>query len=152
LSSPWWNDDDRLLAVLGDAIRPLPRRVVESANGAYTWRHIDAELADLTYDSVLQEELVPATRTELASVRRLTFETPSRDVTIELEVTPGGLIGQLWPPWAGALEVHMVDGKILTADVDEVGGFVVRPTPSCSFRLSCLTAEHATVVTTWTTL
>jgi len=53
MASQWWTDDDQLLAALADAFREaraVPGELVEAANAAYTWRNIDAELANLTRD------------------------------------------------------------------------------------------------------
>ena len=47
-------DDDELLAALGEAIRAreeVPEWFVETGKNAYAWHNIDAELAQLTYDS-----------------------------------------------------------------------------------------------------
>ena len=47
-------DDDALLAALRRIPRhadPVPGPVLEAARGSFTWRTIDAELAELAYDS-----------------------------------------------------------------------------------------------------
>jgi hypothetical protein len=54
-------DDDALLAEVGAAIREhvgaVPDRVVAAGKQVCTWRTIDAELAALTFDSLLDEPI-----------------------------------------------------------------------------------------------
>ena len=50
-------NDDALEELLGAALRPadpVPRHVVAAARGAFTWRTIDQELADLVFDSATE--------------------------------------------------------------------------------------------------
>ena len=154
MTVPRWNDDDRLLAELDRALREareVPRDFVQAGKGAWAWRGIDAELAALTYDSALDAERAPAlTRAEPAPLRALTFA--SAQLVIELEVTDDALLGQVVPPQPGEVEVHLADGRILAAGIDEVGGFAIRPVPSRSFRLRCRTESGASVLTDWIAL
>lgn len=145
----WWSDDDRLLAAIGDAFRSaddMPDRFAEMGKAVYTWFGIDAELATLTYDSVADDDAaVLATRAAPATLRYLTFT--SADITIELEVTEAGLVGQIVPPQPGRLEVRTSDGAVSHAVIDEVGGFSLRPVPRGTFRLHCRTRGSASAVT-----
>jgi hypothetical protein len=152
MSSAWWTDDEQLLGELGEALRgDPPPQVVESAKAAWTWRDIDVELASLTYDSAL-DDLQPVTvRAELATVRRMAFQTRDGAITIELEVRNRALMGQVWPGQVGEVEVHTV-ADTSTTPIDEVGGFVVRPLPTGAFRLSCRVGATTRVVTTWISL
>jgi hypothetical protein len=153
MAGQWWSDDDQLLAEFGGALGTapaVPPGVVEAARAAFAWRTIDGELAALTHDSVLQGGPVASTRADPAPLRTLTFSAP--ELTIELEVTDGALLGQLVPSGPGEVEVVVQRGRSRTVPVDEVGCFVVRPIPSGPFRLRCRTADHPGVVTEWTTL
>ncbi len=154
MAGEWWNDDEALLAALGDALRAartVPREFVEAGKAAYAWYDIDAELAALTYDSALEEGYEPAlTRDEPAALRALTFA--SAELTIELEVTHDALLGQIVPPQPGELEVRGVSRPVVTAAIDEIGCFAVRPIPSGSFRLHCHLVDGADVLTGWMTL
>jgi hypothetical protein len=156
------DDDDELLAALGEAIRAreaVPEWFVETGKNAYAWHNIDAELAQLTYDSASEREsdrdqdrdrdLVAAVRSETASIRALTFT--STQLSIELEVTTGSLVGQIIPPRAGTLEVHTTAG-VASSPVDEIGCFSVTPIPNSPFRLRCRTEDGADVLTGWITL
>ena len=145
-------DDEELLAALGEAMRArreVPEWFVETGKNAYAWRNIDAELAQLTYDSLVDREQAAAVRSEAASIRALTFT--SGRLSIELEVGEGSLLGQVIPPRAGTLEVHTTAG-VTSSPVDEIGCFVVDPIPSSPFRLRCRTEDGADVLTGWITL
>ena len=144
--------DEQLLAALGEAMRAreaVPEWFVETGKNAYAWHNIDAELAQLTYDSLVDRERAAAVRSEAASIRALTFT--SARLSIELEVAESSLIGQIVPPRAGTLEVHTTAG-VTSSPVDEIGCFVVDPIPSSPFRLRCRTEDGADVLTGWITL
>ena len=146
------NDDDKLLAALREAMRAreaVPAWFVETGKNAYAWHNIDAELAQLTYDSRSDERMAAVTRSETASIRALTFT--SAHLSMELEVTEDSLLGQIIPPRAGTLEIH-TKADMLTTTVDEIGCFAVDPKPDGSFRLRCRTPDGADVLTGWITL
>ena len=145
-------DDEELLAALGEALRAreaVPEWFVETGKNAYAWHNIDADLAQLTYDSLGDRERAAAVRSEAASIRALTFT--SVQLSIELEVAGGSLVGQIIPPRAGTLEVHTTAG-VTSLPVDEIGCFAVTPIPSSPFRLRCCTEDGADVLTGWITL
>jgi len=145
-------DDDELLAALGEAMRArraVPDWFVEMGKNAYGWHNIDVELAQLTYDSSRDQDVVAAVRSEAASIRALTF-TSSR-LSIELEVAESSLLGQIVPPRAGTLEIHTTAG-VTSSPVDEIGCFAVDPTPTTPFRVRCRTEDGADVLTGWITL
>ena len=145
-------DDEQFLAALGEALRAreaVPEWFVETGKNAYAWHNIDAELAQLTYDSSRDQDVVAAVRSETASIRALTFT--STRLSIELEVAEGSLLGQIIPPRAGTLEIHTTAG-VTSSPVDEIGCFVVDPIPSSPFRLRCRTEDGTDVLTGWITL
>ena len=146
------SEDDKLLAALRDALSPseaVPAWFVETGKNAYAWHNIDAELAQLTYDSDSDQRVATATRSETASIRALTFT--SGHLSMEVEVTDDNLLGQIVPPRAGTLEIHTPAGTITTT-VDEIGFFAVDPKPDSSFRLRCRTPDGADVMTGWINL
>jgi len=161
-------DDEQLLTALGEAMRArreVPEWFVETGKNAYAWHNIDAELAQLTYDSLgdplgdplgdslgyslSDRERAAAVRSEAASIRALTFT--SAGLSIELEVGEGSLLGQIIPPRAGTIEVHTTAG-VASSPVDEIGCFAVTPIPASPFRLRCRTEDGADVLTGWITL
>jgi hypothetical protein len=149
--SDW--DDDRLLAALGEAIKArqaVPAWFVETGKNAFAWHNIDAELAQLTYDSDVDRREAAVLRSETASIRALTFT--SEHLTLELEVTGTSLLGQLLPPRAGEVEIQTRAGEISTTQVDEIGCFAVDQIPESPFRLRCRTADGTDVLTGWITI
>jgi hypothetical protein len=145
-------EDERLLAELRAALRArqaVPDWFVETGKSAYAWHNIDAELAQLTYDSDSDADRMAVTRSESASIRALTFTSP--DLSIELEVSEDSLFGRFIPPRGGTLEVHTTAG-VASSPVDEIGCFVVEPIPASPFRLRCRTEDGTDVLTGWITL
>jgi hypothetical protein len=145
-------DDDKLLAALREALsasEAVPAWFVETGKNAYAWHNIDAELAQLTYDSFSDQRMATATRSETASIRALTFT--SAKLSMELEVSEDSLLGQIIPPRAGMLEIHTKTG-VTTTSVDEIGCFAVEPKPDTSFRLRCRIADGTDVLTGWINL
>ena len=146
-------DDERLLAALGEALKAsedVPSWFVETGKNAFAWHNIDAELAQLTYDSHEDRREAAVVRSETASVRSLTFT--SAHLTVELEVAENSLLGQIIPPRGGTLEIHTKAGTISTTEVDEIGCFAVDPIPDSPFRLRCRTADGTDVLTGWITI
>ena len=96
-------DDDRLLGALSQALKArqaVPSWFIETGKNAFAWHNIDAELAQLTYDSNEDQREAAVMRSETASIRALTFT--SAHLSLELEVTGNSLLGQLLPAREGA--------------------------------------------------
>ena len=143
-------DDDELLAQLAEAqaaAASVPRDFIEAGKAAYAWRTIDAELAELVYDSALEAQSGAGVRDEEAQLRSFTFTSSA--LTIEIEVTDKALLGQLVPLQAGEVEVVSSAGSSQVEPIDEVGCFTIRPVPAGSFRLRCRTATGLSVSTGW---
>jgi hypothetical protein len=99
-------DDEELLAALGQAVsarQAVPPEFVEAGRNAFAWHNIDAALARLTYDSS-HAGPVTGTRSDKASIRALTFT--SAEMTIEIEVTPDALVGQVVPAQEAEIQVE----------------------------------------------
>jgi hypothetical protein len=146
-------DDDTLFAALKEAVRArraVPPEFIEAGKSAFAWHNIDAELAQLTYDSSRDSELVSSVRTESASIRALTFS--SAHLTIELEVTPDSLVGQVIPAQSAMITIQPRSGAETVVPSDEIGLFSIRPIPPGPFRLYCRTDAGLDVLTGWITL
>jgi hypothetical protein len=145
-------DDEQLMSELREALRAreaVPDWFIETGKSAYAWHNIDAELAQLTYDSLSDTAAAAVTRSEAASIRALTFT--SAHLSIELEVTARSLLGQIIPPRGGTIEVH-TRGGVTSLPADEIGCFSVAPIPDGPFRLRCRTTDGTDVLTGWITL
>lgn len=152
MTDPGWNDDEKLIEALREAFAAaddVPAGFVEAGKSAFAWRTIDAELAALTYDSALEPLAAPAIRSESAILRSLTFA--SDGWTIELELTPNAVLGQLDPPEVGTVTARGEGGELATADIDELGFFVLGPPPAVPYRLVCATQSGTTILTGWIT-
>jgi hypothetical protein len=144
-----WHDNDELFAALKEALREaeeVPPRLIEAGEAAFVWRSIDAELADLTYDSLaLDAEPAAAMRAQDASLRALTYATA--DLTIEVEITTDAVLGQVLPPQPGSASIYLTSGAINETAVDEMGFFAIRPVPAKPFRLRCVTRAGLDILT-----
>ncbi|WP_427892684.1 hypothetical protein ACQHIV_07250 [Kribbella sp. GL6] len=149
---PDWNDDEKLIEALRVAFADaddVPAAFVEAGKAAFAWRTIDAELAALTYDSALHPPAALAVRSESAVLRSMTFA--SDGWTVELELTPDAVLGQLDPPEDGSVTARGDGGTLATADIDELGFFVLGPPPTVPYRLVCSTRSGITILTGWIT-
>ena len=147
-------DDEEVLAALQQALRAqrdVPPEFIEAGKNAFAWHNIDADLAQLTYDSTARTEELAATRAqEEAAIRVLTFTSAQAGLQIELEVQEDALAGQILPMQSAAIELQTKTGTQQPISADEVGCFWISPIPSEDFRLRCRpVAGNAEVVTVW---
>ncbi|HKB31916.1 MAG TPA: hypothetical protein VKD26_13915 [Streptosporangiaceae bacterium] len=134
---------------------PVPPDLMRTAVGAYTWRTIDADLAELVFDSAVDDDEAALVR-GAPQGRLLSFR--SSGLTIDVEVTGGGsrrnLIGQLVPPGRAAIEIRQ-GGDVVSLDADELGRFTAGPFRAGPIRLRLSGAAQAgprRVVTDWVSI
>ena len=144
--------DDELFDELRSVLRrtdPVPAEVSDFAKAALAWRRLDAQLAELLQDSVLDEA---AALTRGGGSRSLTFRTD--DLTIDVEIQDGHLLGQLAPPPAeAAVELQGEDGELAaTADADALGRFRLELGGEGRFRLRVVPPMGRAVETSWFSL
>lgn len=97
----------------------------EAAKAAFRWPTLDAELADLLFDSATDRpELV--LRDARPDVRQMTFEATTAGVTIELEIGDSALIGQIVPPQAAEILLARTGDPPLVIEADEFGVFQIQ--------------------------
>lgn len=141
---------DPMFATLRNVIDhadPVPQAVVEAARAAYTWRTIDAELAELTADSAMATAGVRST----SAPRLLTFEGAGLEVEVEVAQTGSTrhLSGQLVPMGPAQITVRWSDGTQETT-ADDLGRFAVYRVPAGSVSLAILrTGADQPIVTSW---
>jgi hypothetical protein len=132
----------RQAAAVLDPVPPELRRV---AVDAYSLHDLDARLAELTFDSLV--DAIPV-RGATDVPRMLTFRTG--ELSVDVEVTAHGLIGQVLPPQPVRIEVlggpHPVAPGTLTADT--MGRFTSDVAPTGPFALRLQTGGEV-VVTEW---
>ena len=165
--------DERLLAQLravASHTDPVPDTALLAARSQFAYLRMDAELAELTYDSAVMPAEAAGMRsdtigagTDTASVRRLTFEASSN--LVEVEVIPDGdrrrLIGQCVPATEATLLVRCrpssdaadndedTEPYVLLTRTDDLGRFSIE-VPAGDVLLRCVwQAAGLAVETTW---
>jgi hypothetical protein len=139
-------DDERLLAALTEVLavdEPLPMEtaaVVE--HEAFSFRRVDAELAELLYDTAVEEEV----GVRGGGPRSLSFAVAGHELDLELQ-QDDTIVGRVSPP---DVEVS-VEGTAGTVAVplDRLGRFIAAvPGPRLRFLLSAA-ASARRIVTPW---
>lgn len=138
---------------------PVDPRLLDQARFAYCWRSVDSELAELSFDSLVDHELALAVRAAgdpATEPRMLGFGAvvDGEDVAIEVELTPGPgpggatLVGQLVPPVSTTVELQAGSGESSAVHTDDLGRFLIEPVPSGPVRLRVRHGDRH-VHTTW---
>lgn len=147
---PERHDDDNLLQELAgvlNATDPVPSHVLEAARGSFAWRTVDAELAELVFDSAEAEPT--GVRSQGAGERQVTFRSPALEV--EMAMVGGDrrqLVGQLVPPQQA--ELQLVSGEVtLETQADDVGRFSFDDVPAGPASIRCLLADGTRIQTDW---
>jgi hypothetical protein len=143
--------EERLLSLLRrglDQSDPSPADVAEFAKAALSWRTIDADLAQLSYDS--SEESNSVVR-GVATSRMLAFESGELMIDLEHEPVSGRLLGQLEPAGRMTVELHVLDTVHVT-ESDELGRFSFDGIQSGPFALVVGLDGDEVVKTEWVIL
>lgn len=128
---------DELLAdlkFLASRLDPVPEAVKAAARASSTWQRIDAELAELVYDSVVDDELVGVRGSGAA--RQLTFRGPGGSVEVEVVSAGRRLQGQVLPAREVDVEVRHRGGST-TVRSDALGHFTAQGVPPGPVSLRC---------------
>jgi hypothetical protein len=132
----------RELRATAGRVDPVPSSLKAAAKAGLSWRTVDAELAELAFDSLVDDPAGAVVR-EGQGERLLSFEASS--LAIELEVVVTGtrrhLVGQLDPPQAAEVEIRHPRG-ILTVDADQLGRFAADVSGHCCVRHDRLRAAR----------
>ena len=151
-------DDDALLGELrllvGD-VDPVSGAVTSFARAALGWRRVDAELAELLADSVLDSESLAATRSGLARARSVSFKASDLEIDLEIQHRDPGalLLGQLAPPEGAEIEIQRDDSsQAQVVQADELGRFRVELVEGGRIRLCIARASGGRIETSWITV
>jgi len=108
---------------------PVPAALVQAALDAFGWRDIDAELAELVYDSLVDTDAASLVR-GTADQRLVSFAIGG--ITIDVEVTSAGpgrsVMGQIAPPQRATVDIRYPQDTV-TIETDELGRFESGPLP-----------------------
>lgn len=148
------DDDDQLLQLLGEVLDdddPVPADALAIALAAADLDGLDAELAELVFDSLLDDRAVALRAGGDGEVRSLTFAHGDR--TIEVDLANGDLVGRVAPPpGSDPLTLGVVQpGRRREVTTDSLGRFrsTVGPGP---LRLVFSDADAGSLlVTPWIT-
>ncbi|MFH9174483.1 hypothetical protein [Streptomyces albogriseolus] len=122
---------------------PVPPALLQSAVDAFALRDLEARVAELTFDSLV--DAIPV-RGAAAAPRMLTFS--AGEVTLDVEVTEEGLIGQVLPPAPARVEILTGPRPAAMTTTDDMGRFTATVTPSGPFALRLHTPDEV-VMTEW---
>lgn len=143
------NDDLELLSRLAQVaqrVDPVPSAVLAAAKASFTWRTVDDELAELTYDSTMLPALAGVRSNGNGDARQLSFEAPG--LVVEMELSEGRrLVGQVVPPQPASIELRHPGGAI-AVEADHLGRFAVADVPAGPVSLRCQGRTGSAAITT----
>jgi hypothetical protein len=121
--------DEPLVAELRDLFAqadPVPSLVTKVAKASLGWRRLDADLAELLSDSVLEAGSLAGARGGGAPVRSVSFSASAK--TIDLEIHIDGqhriLLGQITPPSRARIDIETAENATVTSvESDDLGRF-----------------------------
>jgi len=144
-------DELRRIAAVVD---PIPDTLVQAGRESLTWLRVDAELAELLSDSIVDDERLELVRSS-GGVRAVTFEADG--FTIELDILREGahrtIVGLLVPAATAEIEVQTSVAP-LTVEADTHGRFRAENVPEGRMRLRITghPASAAPAETSWITI
>ncbi|MEV4056036.1 hypothetical protein AB0J55_32920 [Amycolatopsis sp. NPDC049688] len=145
--------DDELMDVLRAAAGradPVPDLVLRQARAALTTRDLDAELAELAFDSDLAE--AGAVRADGEDVRLLSFASARVSVELQVEYGAGRVALRGLITGATGDAVVEVAGERHVRPIGEEGWFTAADLPRGATRVSVTAADGTTVTTGWASL
>ena len=142
-------NDDQMITEIGtmlEAADPIPEMVTEYAKAGYGWRDLDAELAELVFDSA-EAGLVGVRGSD--TTRQMTFRAPGVEIEVELVSNENRrIIGQLVPPQALTVELRHGDQTTETTS-DDLGRFRFDDVPTGPVSLRCRIGDGQSIRTDW---
>jgi hypothetical protein len=124
---------------------PVPPELRQIAVEAFALHDLDAKIAELTFDSVI--DAIPV-RGATDVPRMLTFHAGG--VTVDVELSAQGLMGQVLPPQTAGVEVLSGPVACSPLETDAMGRFTYGEPPAGPFALRLRTGEGV-LVTDWLT-
>jgi len=122
-----------------------PAHVIANAREAFTWHGVDAELAELVYDSAA--ETAPVAVRAAQAPRQVTFRAPGLEIEVEVVSERTRIvIGQLVPAQTASIELRQDDTR-RTTEADALGRFSFDDVTPGALKLTVVTSSGATIQT-----
>jgi hypothetical protein len=139
--------DAGLLAALGEALGPdvPPAGLSERADALFSVRDLDRVLAGL----LAEADAEPAGMRGGSAGATLRFEVADGSVVVEVEPRPDHLAGRVLVGEVEAVALERPAGVATTAEVDELGGFIIRGAVTGPRRLRFTGPGTPPAVTDW---
>jgi hypothetical protein len=137
---------------VADHVDPVPLDVIERSAESLTWRTVDAELAELAFDSLVDGDRTSGLVRGPGDVRTLTFRASHLTIELDISFERGAreVIGQLVPAQPMTLEIRHKDGAVVV-EADDLGRFSAEALPAGPFSVRCGSdnAARPILVTDW---
>lgn len=141
------HSDDEVLAALQHVIEtvdPVPAPVLEQARAILAWRGIDAELAELVFDS--DTAALSGVRGGEAA-RQITFHAPGLEIEVEVvSERARTVLGQLVPAQDAEIELRN-SSQTLRMRTDALGRFTFDAVAPGPVKLTVATGDDVRVQT-----
>ncbi len=141
--------DDALLVELKQALErsrhPDDDQLIANAQDAFSFLAVHDEFAALVFDSLWEDKLETTSRA-VTTIQTLAFE--SAELSLEIEVSADGVVGQVSPTGAATVEAERADGRRSSVEADEFGSFTL-VTPGTGPMRFHVSRGAAGVVTDW---
>ena len=144
--------DNEILDILRKGLRqsdPVPSTVSEFAAALFTWRDIDAELAELIFDS--EDETSPAGVRSTSIARMISFEVGKWTIDLEYDPAAGVLMGSVSPVAPFSVALHS-RGARFEMELDDLGRFEFDDVEGGPASLVFRSADGEVVKTSWIVL
>lgn len=150
--SDFKNQDNEIIEKLRRGLEqsdPMPSTVSEFAGALFTWRDIDAQLAELSFDSVSED--TPTGVRSTATARMISFAVTGWTIDVEHNPTTGILMGSVSPESRATIELH-TSGARFTVASDDMGRFEFEGVEQGLISLVVHFEDGETIKTTWISL
>ena len=148
--------EERLLTEVTGVLRRterVPAAVLAAARDAYRWRRVASAIAELEFDSAVDDDDLARVR-DGGSERRLRFRVADR--VAEVAVIDGGrrMVGRVDPPFGGSMVLRSPSGSTVNVEIDDLGRFIVEPLPRGAISLRHVPSDTAMAdfETEWVTI
>jgi len=146
------SEDQEVLAKLREGLRssdPTPSDIAEFAKAAFEWRGIDAELAELDFDSVEGDQLQGVRST--ATSRMISFQAGQWMLDVEYDEATGRLMGHISPQSSFTVELH-TSGALFSVESDELGRFEAESVSPGPLSMVLRLGDGSVIKTQWVVL